>query len=171
MMMLGNSTEALQVFEATFPNYADETILSEDLPDSERYYFPTYTDLLRTTGQKEKADRFAKKLCEYAQTVKDDPYASNHSRNDLILDCYYLSNRETAFIELLDSLYFKENDRMDWYGNMKSGWYYRFETNQKYQELFNRIEAEVHRHRAEVIEYLKEEGDWDPAWDKELGLD
>jgi hypothetical protein len=54
---------------------------------------------------------------------------------------------------------------------MKSGYFFLFENDLEYQKLFSKIEAEVHRQRAEVIEYLKEEGDWDPAWDKELGLD
>ena len=49
--------------------------------------------------------------------------------------------------------------------------YLRFEEHPKYKELEKKITGEVHRMRAEVIEYLKEEGDWDPTWDKELGLE
>ena len=40
----------------------------------------------------------------------------------------------------------------------------------EYQKLEKRITEETHRMRAEVIAYLKAEGDWDPSWDKELGL-
>ena len=60
---------------------------------------------------------------------------------------------------------------MNIFPNMKSGWYKRFETHPGYKQLEKRITEETHRMRAEVIEYLKAEGDWDPAWDKELGLE
>ena len=40
-----------------------------------------------------------------------------------------------------------------------------------FKKFTSELLQETHRMRAEVIEYLKEEGDWDPAWDKELGLE
>ena len=45
------------------------------------------------------------------------------------------------------------------------------ENAEEFKAVKQRITEEVHRQRAEVIEYLKEEGEWDPAWDKELGLE
>jgi hypothetical protein len=54
---------------------------------------------------------------------------------------------------------------------MKSGYYLRYENDPGYQRVFKKIETEVHRQRAEVIEFLKQEDDWNPAWDKALGLE
>ena len=45
------------------------------------------------------------------------------------------------------------------------------EEDQSFQNLKARIEAYLEESRNEINEYLKEEGDWDPAWDKELGLE
>jgi hypothetical protein len=45
------------------------------------------------------------------------------------------------------------------------------ENTEAFRAVKQRITAKVHLQRAEVIEYLKEEGDWDSAWDKELGLE
>ena len=124
------------------------------------------------TGQKEKADRFAEKLCEYSQSLKEDTYSTSiHYRNQLAIYCHYASDKPQEFVKTLDTIFFEKNDQMDWFTDMKSGWYIRFENDPEYQKLFNKIEAETHRQRAEVIEYLKEEGDWDSAWDEELGLE
>jgi TolB-like protein len=171
-LMLGNTSEALQLFEDEFPDYVDESILSKEFNRSDVYYWLQYVDLLRMTGQKEKADRFADKLCEYSQSLGEDTYSTSiHYRNQLTIYCHYASDMPQEFVKTLDTIFFEKNDHMDWFTDMKSGWYIRFENDPEYQKLFKKIEAEVHRQRAEVIEYLKEEGDWDPAWDKELGLE
>ena len=87
------------------------------------------------------------------------------------MDCFYCSMQKEEFLAGLEELYFDRKDRTGWFSKMKSGQYILFENDPDYQKLFKRIEAETHRQRAEVIEYLKEEGDWDPAWDAELGLE
>ena len=91
--------------------------------------------------------------------------------NKLILDCYYYSNDISGFLNALEDMFFENKDRLYPLNNLKSEYYRRFEKDPDYQKLFKRIEAETHRQRAEVIAYLKDEGDWDPTWDKELGLE
>jgi hypothetical protein len=105
------------------------------------------------------------------QQSNTNEFLPPHEKNGWQLDCYYLSNDTLAFVEALDERFFAKKDRLDVFADLKSGIYMRFHQNKGYQQLIARITEETHRQRAEVIEYLKAEGDWDPAWDKELGLD
>ena len=170
--MLGNVEKALNTYEKQFPEVADQTILSEDLDDSSAQKVSYYVEFLRAAGKVQKADRYADKFCSY--------YRSNYLNNTFIpptdqynyaLTCYYNSMQKAEFIEYLNEVYFEKRNRVGWFTYMKSGYFVMLENDPEYQKLFKKIEAETHRMRAEVIEYLKEEGDWDPAWDEELGLD
>jgi hypothetical protein len=72
----------------------------------------------------------------------------------------------------MDSIYFISKNRIvGLFKNIQSGHYPVMEDTEEFKAVKQRITEEVHRQRAEVIEYLKEEGDWDPAWDEELGLE
>ena len=103
--------------------------------------------------------------------MKQDKYLQNFIKYDIALDCFYCSLQKEEFLEYLEIVFFEKKNRLFLYGNMKSGSYLLFEDDPGTESLFNKIKKEVHRQRAEVIEYLKEEGDWDPAWDEKLGLD
>jgi TolB-like protein len=171
-MRLGNPEEALAIFEEGFPNYANETILKQELSYPEEGPVSLYIELLRASGLEEKANTFSKKLCNYFKSeIDNNPNLDNHTRNNYMLTCAYSSGEANTFVKELHTIYFEKKDRQGWYSEMKSGYFFLFENDLEYQKLFSKIEAEVHRQRAEVIEYLKEEGDWDPAWDAELGLE
>jgi tetratricopeptide (TPR) repeat protein len=169
-LMLGHPIEALEIFEEELVKYKDESILSEKIEESDVEYWLQYVDLLRMTGQEEKANRFAQKFCEYTQSVLEDPNSGNPYGKRASLDCYYVSDQLKEFIKTMDDILHDKKFHIFWFGDMKFRRYIRFEEYTEYQRIFKTTEAEVHRQRAEVIEYLKEEGDWDPAWDKELGL-
>ncbi|QBA63830.1 hypothetical protein [Muriicola soli] len=171
-VLKGNFKVALDVFEKGFPIYHSEQILDEELAGEDEINMATYTDLLRMNGQNEKADRFSQKFCDYTQNrIASDPDLHPHRKNDLTLDCMYLADQKEDFLKELDDIYFAKNDKMDWFVNMKTGFYLRYENDPGYQKLFKKIEAEVHRQRAEVIAFLKEQGAWNPEWNKELGLE
>ncbi|MGB5228378.1 MAG: hypothetical protein WBN55_08945, partial [Eudoraea sp.] len=171
-LMTGNSDNALNIFEEGFPSFANEDILSEELSYSYDFNFIRYIELLRINGQDQKANQFAEKLCSYYNNkIKTDNEVSNHERNKMNLECFYATDQKTKFLEELEEVYFVKKDQGDWFTNMKCGDYMRFEKDPEYQKLFRKIESEVHLQREEVIEFLKKEGDWDPGWDKELGLE
>lgn len=169
---LGNYYKAIEILEKAIPALKknDLNFESIDLWQIDDWIF--YTELLRFIKENTKADKLAQEVCKYYQKkIIPDSLISVSRKNDLQLDCFYLSNDTLNFIKSLENRYFVKKDRMNIFPNMKSGWYKRFETHPGYKQLEKRITEETHRMRAEVIEYLKAEGDWDPAWDKELGLE
>ncbi|NKI32464.1 hypothetical protein [Croceivirga thetidis] len=168
---LGNPKEALELFEKAYPEIANESILGKDLTYPRKGIILKYIDFLRANNQNEKADLFSDKIClEYNYQIEKNKLMDSHMKDKILLNCYYASNQKSIFLDYLEEVFFQKKDRGEWFCNMKAGFYNRFENDKEYQRLFKRIETETHRMRAEVITYLKEEGDWNPAWDSELGI-
>ncbi|WP_445382598.1 hypothetical protein [Robiginitalea sp. IMCC43444] len=170
LIRLGKYEEAKDIFELTHPNIQEDLIYVDSLKYGSKYNdLKTYIELLRLTHDNTRADNFAKKLCEYYKTLStSDDYLPPHEKNNLQLDCLYATNDTLAFVEALETRYFQKKDRLDVFSELKRGFFDRFKNDRKFQKVVKRITEETHRMRAEVIEYLKQEGDWDPAWDKEL---
>lgn len=169
-LLNGNFPNALQQFELGFPLIADGSIFNEKLNYPGANDLALYIDILRLNGHVQKADNYAISLCDFYKNRIENENLSGSIRDQLLLECYFLSDKKTNFLELLEETFFQNKNRSEVFGNIKVGWYMRYEDDPDYQELFKRIEAETHRMRAEVIDYLKKEGDWNESWDVELGL-
>jgi TolB-like protein len=177
---LGNYTKALTTFKETYPEIPETKPETLEIDGENAIDFAYYTELLRLVGEDQLADTYAKVVCEFYNSSPVDRILPQNQKYNQLLDCYYLTNDTTRFLKTLEERYFIKQDRANVLTKLRIGRYQRgkrnmryrrFEDHPKYQDLVSRITEDIHRQRAEVIEYLKEEGDWDPAWDKELGLD
>lgn len=170
--LMGDNQKALTLFEESFPKLSDAAQAKEKLVETwEDWVLAGYIEYLRIEGEQEKADALSKVLCDfYTEKIENKEYKKAQIR-DLKLGCAYAKNDIETFLSVLEEYYFERKDIRDIYTDLHSGYYRLFEDDPRYQKLFKRIRDDIHRQRAEVIAYLKEEGDWDPAWDKELGLD
>ena len=170
---LGNYQEALKIYEEAYPYMSEDNMDADSLDYGTKYNdLWNYVEILRFNHDDGRADILAKKLCKfYTDQSSTNEYLPVREANIMQMDCYYLSNDTIGFIKALEERFFTKKDRLDIFSELKMGVYRRFYKNEAFQELFARITEETHRQRAEVIEYLKEEGDWDPAWDEELGLE
>ncbi|WP_445381486.1 helix-turn-helix domain-containing protein [Robiginitalea sp. IMCC43444] len=125
----------------------------------------TYIEVLRTAAEMEKASVFADYLCSYYQTHgKRSMWANTFYP----LNCFYVKNDINGFLNRLNKTFFEDGHRLAIYSHLKSSKFASFEEYPEYQQLYKEIEQETHRMRLEVIEYLKEEGSWDPKWDEVL---
>ncbi|NNK11107.1 MAG: hypothetical protein HKP08_07160 [Flavobacteriaceae bacterium] len=170
-LLHGNPSKAIEIYENGFPDITTPKILNDKWNLSLAERIATYIELLRANGQEEKANGFAKRLCTFKDEAVKQSLLGENPTNWLILECYYATNDISGFLQFLENIFFEKKNRMYLFVNLKSEYYRRFEKDPEYQKLFKRIEAETHRMRAEVIAFLKEQGDWNPAWDKELGLE
>ena len=131
-----------------------------------------YIEILRLTGNSIKADILSEKFCQYKAELIEANINHDWTRDEHTLACLYLSNDVKGFTSKMDSIYFVTKNRIvGTFTNIESGYYPFMENTGEFKAIKQRITEEIHRQRAEVIAYLKEEGDWDPAWDKELGLE
>ena len=169
---LGNYSKAIELLEKTVPKLNKPTLKADNLDYMLARDLVSYVELLRLNKENQKAERLAQELCNfYDSLIKTDSLMPPHAKYENQLDCYYLSNDTIRFLKKLEDRFFMKKDRLDGFSALKVGWYKRFEGHAGYQQLVDRITEETHRMRVKVIEYLKEQGDWDPAWNKELGLE
>ena len=154
-----------QHFSETYIGIASGELKTGDLQLSDIGPVRAYIEVLRKEGDSDKASRFADFLCDY--------YNAHGQRIMLAkkfypMHCSYVQNDLDGFLNLLNQAFFEPGNRLAIYSHLKSSKFAAFEESPEYQELFRKIEKETHRMRAEVVAYLKAEGDWDPAWDGSL---
>lgn len=168
---LGNYSKAMQVFEEAFPTIAHDEIKSADLNRGLADNLVMYIELLRLKKENQRANDLSEQLCGfYNMQITNDALLRSSYKNEILLKCFYMSNDTLNFLKTLENRFFVKKDRLDVFSSMKVGNYKRFENNLDYKALEKRITKEIHRQRAEVIAYLKKEGDWEDAWDNLLGL-
>ena len=177
-LRMGNPVSAKSTMDAGFPKLAE--LLTEFNPmDSLPYSnyvdeFDMYIDILRALGNEEVASQLAEKSCEYYRELIAELSWQGSPREDLtMMYCYYNRHEVDSLIYTLDRLWFKDKERMGFYlfAEYLVGFFQPFEEDEQFKLFMNRVTTETHRMRAEVIAYLKEVGDWNEAWDKELGLE
>ncbi|GGD41503.1 helix-turn-helix domain-containing protein [Muriicola marianensis] len=163
----GSRQILLEQFSDLFEGIAGGGYPTVSITNPEIRAIRTYIDVLRETGESEIAIPLADFICSYYEEFHARAFfAKKFDR----VDCYYLQNDLDGFVNSLRDGYFNGGNRLGVYRDLKLMRYPAFEDKPAYQALFREIEEDTHRMRAQVIEYLKEEGDWDPAWDKRLNL-
>ena len=154
-----------QHFSELYEQVASRKITIEGLQLSDILPVSTYVEVLRKGGEEEKASLYADFLCAY--------YSAHGKRVMLAnkfypLLCFYVQNDLAGFLNALDEAFFNPGHRLAIYSHLKRSRFAAFEDHPEYQELLEKIEAETHRMRDEVVAYLKEEGEWDSSWDAAL---
>jgi TolB-like protein len=173
-IMKGNVKEARRIFEGAYPDLRKMEFEVDKLEFwttyAELWY---YAEILKLDNDRDKADLLGQKICEfYKFQIDSNKFLPKYQSNLLELDCYYFSDDTTSFVKAYENRYFTKKDRFHGgFGDIKMGDYQRFHNSREFKKLFERITEETHRHRTEVLAYLKKKGDWDPAWHKELGLE
>ena len=171
---LDNYGEAESQLRNGFPELFNEVdVLTEGseltIDWSNRYALSAYIGILRRKENSSQADLLADRLCEFYELHGRPNFMA---QAEYELDCLQSKNDGNGLANKLNDLFFIEKNRLqDIFLGIKSGWYKEFYDNDNFLSVKRKITDETHRMRAEVIEYLKEAGDWDPAWDKELGLE
>ncbi len=167
----GNHGPALEVLEEIYPKFKDRSLNAKEIDGGFEWELRYYIELLWLTEQTEAAKLLADQLCEYYQNKANFKYIYAGEVDRMNVACYYAQNDVFNFNKALEEKYFVNKGKSNVFSELKSGYYRLFEDDPDFQLLKKRITEDIHRQRAEVIAYLKEEGDWDPAWDKELGLE
>ncbi|MDX1314089.1 MAG: helix-turn-helix domain-containing protein [Eudoraea sp.] len=165
----GNHHESLELLQAEFPELLqqirDGSLEPVGLEFEELEAVRTYVEVNQSMGKEVEVTNHKEFLCAYYTENGD---ATNYGNKLNPLDCLYLQGDLKGFLQALEDTFFRKGEPFRIYTNLKTLRYREFVEYPEYQQLFRKIEAEIHRQRAEVIAYLKEEGDWDSALDAAL---
>jgi TolB-like protein len=165
---LNEYEKAEELLDKRFPELAktlDSITPESSLPPRRFYLILFFVEIFKAKGEDEKVELILDILYRNRQGWGDDYYS-------MYPYYYYLKGEVDSFVQVLDEAWFESKLRGDnrIFRDYKAGEYKFFEDNPVFEAFISKVTEETHRQRAKVIEYLKEEGDWDPAWDKELGL-
>ncbi|QBA64957.1 hypothetical protein [Muriicola soli] len=135
------------------------------LPNYEYRIIIFFLEIRKAKGEDDKIDMILKQLYENEKGWHENFYA--------LKNYYYLKGEVDSLVYHLDKAWFEKKDRGRYpiLENYRMGDFQDLEKEPLFMDFINKVLDETHRQRAEVIEYLKEQGDWDPAWDKELLLE
>ncbi len=155
----GDKSKAEQIllknFADLFNNIASGEYSSSQFNKRDIGPIRTYIDILRAKGEGAKAQVFADFLCSYYKDFDKRIIWGNKFDQ---LDCHYLQKDMDSFLNAVREAYFQDANRLALYKDLKILNYPAVEDNTRYRQLFAEIETEVHRMRAEVVEYLKARG-------------
>ena len=165
----GNHQQSRELLEAKFPGILQKIGRGQLEPGALQFEeieaIRTYIEVMQSIGEGPAVADHIALLCAYYYENGD---ATNYGNKLNPLDCLYLQGDLKGFLQALEDTFFVKKEPFKIYTLLKTLRYREFEQYPEYQELFSKIEAEIHRQRAQVVTYLKEEGDWDPAWDAAL---
>tara|TARA_R110002124_G_scaffold44656_3_gene135912 strand:+ start:11390 stop:13612 length:2223 start_codon:yes stop_codon:yes gene_type:complete len=121
--------------------------------------------LFRELGRNEEADLLAEKYCEYLEN-KEVGEGLRLDEKFNKFSCLLVSNNTDETIELIEDLYFNENWKRRWpEGLVFNTIPTDLKKSEEFKNIVKKVYADLHAQRANVIEYLKAEGEWKEEWE------
>jgi len=161
----GDYEEVLTSIEKTSPELLLE---NPAVADSNQFFTQNYIAALRKLGMNERAKKVAELYCaDIPETVEDLEEGRDISWIYVMqIQCYaFLGNYDKA-IEGSEKLYFEENSKANWPSLFNSNPEDIILSEEPgYVALKARILEDLHEKRANIIEFLKAEGEWRDEWE------
>jgi hypothetical protein len=165
----GNQQESLELLQTEFSEILQGISRQELAPGALQFEeleaVRTYIEVMQSMGKGSGAEVYKDFLCAYYSENGD---ATSYGNKLNPLDCLYLQGDLEGFLQAMEDTFFVKGEPFKIFTLLKTLRYKEFEKYPEYQDLLSKIEAEIHRNRAEAIAYLKESGEWDPSWDAAL---
>ncbi len=171
---LGDFKEAIAVIEDAFPEIKAGTYTIDSVagPSDNRQLARHYPVLLDQIEASNVSIPYKNKLAEH-YNVKG--MLEGGTARLEVIDLYNLLWVEAlegdvdVAVALMEEIYFKRKDKSTWEYYLKGDILpLIFEKEPLYQQMRDSIYTDLHQMRAEVVRYLKEKGEWQSKWDKEL---
>lgn len=187
-----NHLKAKKIIEDGFPEIFDldfdfEQILDENMHGDISTAFLNYSIALRKEGKRDSSRMYANKIVQhdaYHDSIQEARELKSTNLLDEILSdqsgvsttrlfsrsiyAALIGNMD-EMISTLEELYFDRKAYGYAWGHLNTRTYFEmYEGNIKYDAFKAKIREDVHQKRAIVIEYLKEQGEWDADWDSAL---
>lgn len=154
-------------------NYIEEThpsLLLEEpvVADSNIFIAKMYLFQLHNTGNDDRADLIAEQICnDVPQSVEDLEKGQDHSIVYVAqIECHVFQNEMDIAIKKTEELYFDEKSKANWPSIFNNAIeYVLLADNPEFIELKERILADLHSKRDNIITYLKAQGEWREEWE------
>jgi TolB-like protein/Tfp pilus assembly protein PilF len=157
----GRYEEALTLIQELYPGLAlDPPIVDE----SNAAWAGSRAGLLRGLGRYDEADQFALTYCDYLESNPSGTGSEMAKKFDE-LSCSSASGQYKRVLQIVEDLYFNDNWKSGWPEGLATTTHPpEFRNMKEYKELVSRVYTDLHEMRADVIEWLKAEGEWQEEW-------
>lgn len=140
------------------------------LADSNEFYVKFYASILLKNRDKEKASIYADAFCSsLPEDIKGlDDYSDISEFYVDKYTCDAISGNFEKAVEGIQNIYFDLNSRANWPNLFNSDPTYSIlKDYEPFMELKQRMFEDLHGMRANIIEFLKAEGEWKEEWEEE----
>lgn len=167
----GEYQEGLNLLKLRFPNYLDEPgkeIINNDQQTASIFYLTLSNKL----GNSEEATMVASRICEYKDERLAEMEESGHkeiyNELDAKLWCQIAIGEYDKAVNALETFHFELNSKANWPMILTSEIvYYPLKNTPAYKSFEEKLYADLATMRENVVQFLKEKGEWQEAWAEE----
>lgn len=158
--------EVLESVKITSPELFFE---EPEVADSNAFSAGNYIVALVKTGDAERARIIANKLCkDVPKTIED--LEDGRDISLLYVEqirCHTFIGEYSKAVDLAERLYFEENSKANWPSILAvQSEFLLLSDNKEFIALRTRVFEDLHRMRANLVQFLKKEGEWKEEWEE-----
>ena len=158
--------KGLEIFEYDYEDFFAQPTQIETVVQETRARF--YVVFLDKLGRTEEAQQWREQINIYMMDeISSMSDEEEYNKLDKQINLYLLNSDFKAVAEGLERLHFEFNSKANWPGIFKTEIvFFPFKESEYYQPLRNKIDADLAEMRANIVAYLKAEGEWKEEWEE-----
>ena len=130
-----------------------------------------YLSLLDKMGREKEVAVIAENICSYRDVrlaeMRESGHIEIYNELDVKLWCQIATGEYAEAVVALERFHFELNSKANWPMILASEIpYYRLKDTAEYEEFEEKLFADLAQMRGNVIDYLKEEGEWREVWEE-----
>ncbi len=166
----GEYQEGINLLKRRFPDYLDQPG-KEIINDDQRTASIFYLTLADKMGKTEEVEMIANRICDYKDKRLAEMEESGHieiyNELDAKLWCQIATEQYDEAVAAMEKFYFELNSKANYPLIITSEIpFYRMKESDKFPEFEEKIYADLALMRTNVVEFLKEEGEWKEEWEE-----
>lgn len=168
LFYLGKYQEGIELYHANYPSLEEETPL---LSRGNYYQAYLYASFLKAAGNEDRYQKMTSLICEYIEASykgEADLEMKERTYYEELSNCYALRGDVVQAMEYFKKIFYEYNSIANLIKYQKRYVYNSLiEDDPIFQETYAGFFDEIHKQRAEVIAFMKEEGFWKVEWEVE----
>jgi len=164
--MQGNTDAAISIIEKYNPELNDEEL---ELNEYNSGVAMMYFQFKKRAGAFENKERLERLICDYFDDQAEESKAEGKMVQAYFdeLTCDMIQENTEVIIETMEYSHFEQKNKRGWpqFVTAPDIFFEGLKETPEFKELMVRVFADIHIMRAEVIEWLKAEGEWQDEWE------
>lgn len=167
----GEYQEGIDLLKRRFPEFLDEPG-KEIINDDQRTAAIFHLTLADKAGKTEEVDMIADRICEYKDKrlaeMEESGHTEIYNELDVKLWCQIATEQYDEAVAAMEKFYFELNSKANYPLIITSEIpFFRIKESQNFEAFEKKIYADLGIMRENVVQFLKEKGEWQEEWAEE----